>query len=74
MKRGHAGGMKLFIPFDERLLDHMSETDRLVPYQVGYLVLGQLEGGEEVWAFRAPGREDEARPRAPGPTHPPGPR
>ena len=71
MRGRHAGAMQLFIPFEETLLGHLSETDRLVPYQVGYLVLGQLEDGEEVWAFRAPRTEDEARHPAPGPAHPP---
>ena len=35
--------MKIFIPLTDDMLDDPAQLDRLVPYQVGVSLLGQLE-------------------------------
>lgn len=43
--------MKVFLPLDEEHLPPPGGNDRLVPWQVGYLVLAQLGDGTEVWEW-----------------------
>lgn len=41
--------MKVFIPLNENDLPPCDRRERLVPYQVGFLVLSQLSDGTPVW-------------------------
>jgi hypothetical protein len=45
--------MKVFIPLDENQLPPTGSGERLVPYQVGYLVLGAVQGGIATWDWTA---------------------
>ncbi len=72
--------MKVFIPLDENQLPPILPGERLVPYQVGYLVLGAIQDGIATWDWTAalPGprarTEASSRPRAPRPGSGPSPR
>lgn len=44
--------MKVFLPLDEAHLPPPSDDLRLVPWQVGYLVLAQLADGAEAWSWQ----------------------
>jgi hypothetical protein len=45
--------MKVFIPLDENQLPPTGSRERLVPYQVGYLVLGAVQDGIATWDWTA---------------------
>jgi hypothetical protein len=56
--------MKVFIPLDENQLPPTGSGERLVPYQVGYLVLGAIQGGIATWDWTTPLSELTARTEA----------
>jgi hypothetical protein len=53
--------MKVFIPLDEDQLPPTAFRERLVPYQVGYLILGAIQGGIATWDWTAPAPDATAR-------------
>ena len=57
--------MKVFLPLDEDHLPPPGAGERLVPWQVGYLVLAQLSDGTETWEWREPA-PDEGTERTQG--------
>ena len=56
--------MKVFIPLDENQLPPTDLEERLVPYQVGYLVLGAIQDGIATWDWTAPLPGPRARTEA----------
>lgn len=64
--------MQVFIPYCEATAQALHAGDRLLPYQVGYLLLAQVPGGAPlVWDGRlraetaAPGGRRDAAPVLP---------
>ena len=56
--------MKVFIPLDENQLPPILPGERLVPYQVGYLVLGAIQDGIATWDWTAALPDPTARTEA----------
>jgi hypothetical protein len=56
--------MKAFIPLDENQLPPTGLGERLVPYQVGYLVLGAIQDGIATWDWTAALPDPTARTEA----------